>query len=95
MEGPELNQFLDFILDAILNSFDFSGGAIFLIDESNQISELKRSLGMPVDFISRLKGIPISSPQFKRLLINGETIIFDSFSEISIPSSNITFTAIG
>jgi PAS domain S-box-containing protein len=37
---------------------------------------------MPSDFISRLKGIPISSPQFKRLLVNGETLIFDSFSEI-------------
>ncbi|MHA1434662.1 MAG: PAS domain S-box protein [Candidatus Heimdallarchaeota archaeon] len=81
-KAKNLNQFLDFTLDAILNSFDFTGGAIFLIDRETNTSELKRSLGMPADFTSRLKGIPISSPQFKRLLVNGETLIFDSFSEI-------------
>ncbi|MHA1188423.1 MAG: PAS domain S-box protein [Candidatus Heimdallarchaeota archaeon] len=43
-KAKDLNQFLDFILDAILNSFDFTGGAIFLINDINNTSELKRSL---------------------------------------------------
>jgi len=60
-KAKDLNQFLDFILDAILNSFDFTGGAIFLINDINNTSELKRSLQHKDMGISFLMSVPFKS----------------------------------
>jgi len=87
--AKDLNQFLDFVLDSILNSLDFSGGAIFLIDELSLTSKLKRSLGMPADLINKLRDMPIDSNQFKKLLINGETRVIEKFADINLQHKDL------
>ncbi|MHA1629694.1 MAG: PAS domain S-box protein [Candidatus Heimdallarchaeota archaeon] len=74
-----MNELLDFTLTTVLNSLDFNGGAIYLIDEEKEQAFLKRSLGMSANFIREAKVLKIKSAPFKELFVAGRTIYVDNF----------------
>jgi len=78
-----MNELLDFTLTTVLNSLDFNGGAIYLIDEDAEVARLKRSLGMSADFVEKLQTIPIKGRAIKELFIAGRSIQIDNFMEKS------------
>ncbi|NHJ83873.1 MAG: GAF domain-containing protein [Asgard group archaeon] len=76
------DQFLNFLLNTLLSSLDFSGGAVYLIDEIEKKAELDKHIGIPKNIVDNIKSVSVNSPQFKRLFVEGQTIILDDFKEI-------------
>jgi len=70
-KAETLEQFYDFVLNTILNSLNFTGGAIFILDQNSKIAELKRSIGMPKVLIKNMTTIDYNSPQYNRLFVDG------------------------
>lgn len=77
-----LDQFFDFALDTMLNSLDFTGGAIYLIDDNVKQAEIKRSIGLPKILLKNIQNVSIDSPQFKRLFVSGETVVLENFTKV-------------
>ncbi|MBD3190536.1 MAG: PAS domain S-box protein [Candidatus Heimdallarchaeota archaeon] len=77
--AQSLDELLDFSLNAVLSSLDFEGGAIYLIDESEQVAEIKRVLGMPRRFVDSAESIPVNHEQVKQLFVNGQLLISEEF----------------
>jgi PAS domain S-box-containing protein len=78
-----MDELLDFTLTTVLNSLDFNGGAIYLVDESSERAILRRSLGMSNQFISDAKSLAINNVAFKKLFINGKSIFSDNYQQKS------------
>ncbi|MBN1329251.1 MAG: PAS domain S-box protein [Candidatus Heimdallarchaeota archaeon] len=78
-----MDELLDFTLTTILNTLDFNGGAIYLIDEKNKVANIKRSLGMSVNFVSEAQSMPLSHTAFKKLLIEGKTVFVENYMDRS------------
>jgi PAS domain S-box-containing protein len=78
-----MDELLDFTLTTVLNSLDYDGGAIFLIDEQNEKANIKRSLGMSNQFVQQAASLSIKSKAFKKLFIDGKTIHVDNYMKRS------------
>ncbi|MHA1155217.1 MAG: PAS domain S-box protein, partial [Candidatus Heimdallarchaeota archaeon] len=74
-----LDELLDFTLNAILNSLDFNGGAIYFIDEDGGTATIRRSLGMSTIYIKTAEKIKITSPAIKKLFMDGKSIIVPDY----------------
>ncbi|HUU78536.1 MAG TPA: PAS domain S-box protein [candidate division Zixibacteria bacterium] len=81
-QANTLPEFLDIILDEILSSLSFTGGVIYLIDEMNQKANIERSKGVPKNLLKNIQSVGIQTPQFKRLFVDGETIILSDFKNL-------------
>ncbi len=81
-KAETLDQFYDFVLNTILSSLNFDGGAIFILDHFTKTAELKRAIGMPKVLINNMATIDSNSPQFKRLFIDGESYVLENFESI-------------
>lgn len=77
-----LDEFLDFLLDVILRSLDFSGGGIFIVDEIKNIAKLERSIGMSKFLTKNIENVKLDSQQFKRLFMEGKTVVIEDFKRI-------------
>ncbi|NHJ48376.1 MAG: PAS domain S-box protein [Asgard group archaeon] len=80
--AKNLDEFLDFLLDIILKSLDFTGGGIFIVDAINNVAKLERSMGMPKILTSNIQEVNLDSIQFKRLFKDGKTVVLDDFKAI-------------
>ncbi len=74
-----MDELLDFTLTTILNTLDFSGGAIYLIEEKEEVANIRRSLGLSNNFISSAQSIPLKHSAFKNLLMDGKTIFVENY----------------
>ncbi|MHA1629693.1 MAG: PAS domain S-box protein [Candidatus Heimdallarchaeota archaeon] len=85
-----LNQFLDFVLDTVLNSLDFSGGLILLRSENN-LFEINKSLGASKQLVSLIQQALSSETFLTPLIKKGATIIIDDLQVLSpdTPLKNI------
>lgn len=77
--AKNLDELLDFSLNAVLSSLDFEGGAIYLIDEFEEVAEITRSLGLPRKLVKSAKKMPIDHEQVKPLFVNGQLLISEKF----------------
>ncbi|NHJ39254.1 MAG: MEKHLA domain-containing protein, partial [Asgard group archaeon] len=77
-----LDEFLDFLLDVILRSLDFSGGGIFIVDEINNVAQLERSIGLSKILTKNIENVKLDSPQFRRLFLDGKTVVLEDFKSI-------------
>ncbi|NHK32641.1 MAG: PAS domain S-box protein, partial [Asgard group archaeon] len=80
--AKNLDEFLDFLLDVILRSLDFSGGGIFIVDEVKEVANLVRSIGMSKLLTKNIVKVKLDSPQFKRLFIEGKTVVLEDFKSV-------------
>ncbi len=78
-----LNELLDFTLNAILNSLDFHGGAIYFIDEAGDTATIRRSLGMSTSYVKMAEKIKINSPAIKKLFKGGKSVLVSDYLEKS------------
>ncbi len=78
-----LDELLDFTLTTLLNSLDFSGGAIYLIDEKQETAEIRRSLGLSTQFTAEAKTLHIKNKSFKKLFMDGKTIFVEDYMKMS------------
>ncbi|NHJ48375.1 MAG: PAS domain S-box protein [Asgard group archaeon] len=74
-----MDELLDFTLTTVLNSLDYNGGAIYIIDDQNKNAIMKRSLGMSNDFIKQAQSLSINNKAFKKLFIDGKNIYADNY----------------
>lgn len=81
-KAENLEQFFDFVLNTILSSLNFTGAAIYILNQISKNAELKRSIGMPKAFIKDLQTIDINSPQYKQLFVVGETYFLENFGSV-------------
>ncbi|MHA1121253.1 MAG: PAS domain S-box protein [Candidatus Heimdallarchaeota archaeon] len=81
-KAENLEQLFDFVLNTILSSLNFTGGAIYILNHNNKNAELKRSIGMPKSFTKDMEIIDINSPQYKQLFVAGETYILENFGSV-------------
>lgn len=82
-KAENLEQFIDFVLNTILSSLNFTGGAIYLLNQISKNAELKRSIGMPKVLVKDLEKIDTNSPQYKQLFVAGETYILEDFESVN------------
>ncbi|MCG3252564.1 MAG: GAF domain-containing protein, partial [Candidatus Heimdallarchaeota archaeon] len=75
--------FFDFVLNTILSSLNFTGGAIYLLNQITKNAELKRSIGMPKVLNKNLEKIDTESPQYKQLFVAGETYVLEEFDSVN------------
>ncbi|MHA1739287.1 MAG: GAF domain-containing protein, partial [Candidatus Heimdallarchaeota archaeon] len=73
-QARNINELMDIVLNTVLNSLDFSGGAVYLVNEEANVADLVRSLGMSSQFTQTGKNLPLSSGPFKKLFKDGESI---------------------
>lgn len=78
-----LNELLDFTLNAILNSLDFHGGAIYFVDEDSNTATIRRSLGMPAKLIKKAEKIPTNRSVFRKLFVDGKAILVTDYMKKS------------
>ncbi|MFW9924357.1 MAG: PAS domain S-box protein [Candidatus Thorarchaeota archaeon] len=78
-----INELFDFTLNAVLNSLDFSGGAIFLIDEKVEKAILYRSLGLSSIFTENAKELSVKSKIFSKVFKDGKLIMATDYMEKS------------
>ncbi|NHK32640.1 MAG: PAS domain S-box protein [Asgard group archaeon] len=81
--AKNMDELLDFTLTTVLNSLDFNGGAIYLVDESSERAILRRSLGMSNQFVTDAKSLAINNITFKKLFIDGKSIFSDNYQQKS------------
>jgi len=81
-KAENLEQFFDLVLDTILSSLNFTGGAIYLLEQMNKDAELKRSIGMPKAVIERMTTMKVGTRQYKRLFAAGESYVFEDFESV-------------
>ena len=82
-QAKNMNELFDFLLNAILTSLDFTGGAIFFIDKFSELAILQRSLGLPNNFVKMAEKLSIRNKTFKRAFLDGKTIIAEDFASKS------------
>jgi PAS domain S-box-containing protein len=82
-KAENLEQFFDFVLNTILSSLNFTGGAIYLLNHITKNAELKRSIGMPKVLINDMGTIDTNSPQYKQLFVAGETYVLEEFESMN------------
>ncbi|NHJ33073.1 MAG: PAS domain S-box protein, partial [Asgard group archaeon] len=82
-KAETLSQFYDFVLDTILSSLNFTGGAIYILNQISRNAELKRSIGMPKIFTKSMELIDKDSPQYKQLFVAGETYVLEDFESVA------------
>ena len=82
-KAENLEQFFDFVLNTILSSLNFTGGAIYLLNQITKNAELKRSIGMPKVLNKNLEKIDTESPQYKQLFVAGETYVLEEFDSVN------------
>ena len=75
--AKNLDEFLNSVLSKIMQTMNFSGGAIYLTDEVKRMAHLKHSVDLPKNIKKGIMSVNIDSPQFKRTLVDGEVIILD------------------
>ncbi|HUT80181.1 MAG TPA: PAS domain S-box protein [Candidatus Bathyarchaeia archaeon] len=78
-----MDELLDFTLTTILNTLDFNGGAIYLINEKNDEATIRRSLGMSSIFVSETQSIPLKHTAFKKLFMDGKAIFVENYMDKS------------
>jgi len=81
-KAENLEQFFDFVLNTILSSLNFTGGAIYLLEQLNGNAKLKRSIGFPKAFIERMETMEVGTLQYKRLFAAGESYVFEDFESV-------------
>jgi PAS domain S-box-containing protein len=74
-----MDELLDFTITTVLNSLDYNGGAVYIINEETEFAEVRRSLGMSSLFIEEAKTLPIKNKAFKNLFVNGKTIFIENY----------------
>ncbi|NHJ39203.1 MAG: PAS domain S-box protein [Asgard group archaeon] len=84
-----MDELLDFTLTTVLNSLDFNGGAIYLVDDKTERAILRRSLGMSSQFISEAKTLAVTNKAFKNLFLNGKSIFVDEYQQRSEGHKNM------
>ena len=77
--AKNMNELLDITLNTILNSLDFSGGAIYFINRNTELAIMQRSLGLPNKLVDEAKQLSIQNKTFKRVFIDGRTITASDF----------------
>jgi len=81
-KAENLEQFFDFVLNTILGSLNFTGGAIYLLEKVNGNAKLKRSIGLPKAFTERMVTMKAETQQYKRLFASGESYVFQDFESV-------------
>lgn len=87
--AKSMDELLDFTLTTVLNSLDFNGGAIYLVDDKSERAILRRSLGMSNQFITGAKSLAITNKSFKNLFVNGKSIFVDNYQQRSEGHENM------
>ena len=77
-----MDELLDFILNAILSSLDYTGGAIYFIDEEKEKAILKRSLGLSSTFTKNAKELAVKNKVFSKVFVNGKTIMAKNYMDV-------------
>ena len=82
-QARNVNELMDIILNTVLNSLDFSGGAFFLVNDDAKAAELVRSLGMSSQFTESAKTLPLSGNPFAKLFNDGKSIFVSDYMKKS------------
>ncbi|MHA1307615.1 MAG: PAS domain S-box protein [Candidatus Heimdallarchaeota archaeon] len=78
-QARNITELMDIVLSTVLNSLDFSGGAMFIVDEEAKVANLIRSLGMSSQFTESAQTLPILSNPFKKLFNDGQSIFVTDY----------------
>ncbi|MFW9925053.1 MAG: PAS domain S-box protein, partial [Candidatus Thorarchaeota archaeon] len=74
-------RFFETILQIIIDKLGFSGGALFLFDESTKKFEIKKTLGIQNKIAKHISSLLIDSKQNDGLFAKGETITSEDILE--------------
>jgi len=79
LQARNINEFMDIVLNTVLNSLDFTGGAVYLVDKVAKNAKLSRSLGMSLQFTQTAKTLPLNNNPFNKLFRDGKSIFVSDY----------------
>ncbi len=82
-KAKNIDEMLESRLYTVLNSLDFTGGAIYLVDKQQEEAILQKSLGLSKDFVEQAKSLQINDHRFKKIFIKGEMLLIEDFTNVN------------
>ncbi|MBI2442269.1 MAG: PAS domain S-box protein [Lentisphaerae bacterium] len=78
--ATELTTLLDEVLEAALNLMNFRGAGIYIVNAQGTMAELTSSQGLPADYVSGFRRLPLNDPQYRVLFERSEETFINDYS---------------